>query len=247
MKAALSLLALMATINLARAGGFAGPPPFTNGSPLQSGTDGTYQAVAEGVNLTGVFSFVISGGIQTSDQSATINGWVFFVDGNIFQGSVVAAIAEDDVAGVLNGKGTSQAIPTDTNGVVTLPTAFIIPGDTASGEFSGSISLNSPVASFEGRGSLQGTPGRVDQLVFITDPTTTTIEDTASGGTITTTTPSTNFQPIFRIVVPPTGIAETRFRFEGTRVSTTPATVPVPTASPTPTNGTTSTGTTTSG
>ena len=84
MKAALSLLVLIATINLARAS--AGPPPFTNGSPLTTGTDGTYQAVAEGVNLTGVFSFVIRGGLQTSDQSTTINGWVFFVDGNIFQG-----------------------------------------------------------------------------------------------------------------------------------------------------------------
>ena len=67
MKAAFSLLVLVATIGLARAGSFAGPPPFTNGSPLQSGTDGTYQAVASGTNLTGVFSFVISGGIQTSD------------------------------------------------------------------------------------------------------------------------------------------------------------------------------------
>ena len=81
MKAAFSLLVLVATISLARAGSFAGPPPFTNGSPLQSGTDGTYQAVASGTNLTGVFSFVISGGIQTSDSNAVINSWVFFIDG----------------------------------------------------------------------------------------------------------------------------------------------------------------------
>ena len=93
MKAALSLLVLVATISLARAGEFAGPPPFTNDSPLQSGTDGTYQAIISGTNVTGVFSFVISGGLQTSDQSATINSWVFFVDGNIFRGSVVAAIS----------------------------------------------------------------------------------------------------------------------------------------------------------
>ena len=197
MKAALSLLVLIATINLARAS--AGPPPFTNGSPLQSGTDGTYQAVAEGVKLTGVFSFVISAGLQTSDQSATINGWVFFLDGNILQGSVVAAISENDVVGILNGVGTTATIPTDTNGTVTLPTAIIIPGNTANGEFSGSISLNNPLAVFEGEGSLQGTPEREDQLVFVTDPTTTTIEDTASGGTITTTTPSTNFQTVFPI------------------------------------------------
>jgi hypothetical protein len=33
----------------------AGPPPFTNGSPLVSGVDGSYQATARGRNLTGVF------------------------------------------------------------------------------------------------------------------------------------------------------------------------------------------------
>ena len=139
MKAAFSLLVLIATINLARAS--AGPPPFTNESPLQSGTDGTYQAVAEGVNLTGVFSFVISGGLQTSDQSTTINGWVFFIDGNIFQGSVVAAISEDDVVGILNGEATRN-YRLETNEPVTLPSAFVVPGNTASGEFSGAISLN---------------------------------------------------------------------------------------------------------
>ena len=165
MKAALSLLVLIATINLARAS--AGPPPFTNGSPLTTGTDGTYQAVAEGVNLTGVFSFVISSGLQTSDQSATINGWVFFLDGNILQGSVLAAISEDDVVGILNGVGTTATIPTDTNGTVTLPTAIIIPSTTANGEFSGSISLNNPLAVFEGTGTLRGTPERTDQLLVI--------------------------------------------------------------------------------
>ena len=110
MKAALSLLVLVATINLARAGEFAGPPPFTNDSPLQSGTDGTYQAIVSGTNITGVFSFVISGGLQTSDQSATINSWVFFVDGNIFQGSVTAAISRGKVAGILNGGVTRVTV-----------------------------------------------------------------------------------------------------------------------------------------
>ena len=73
MKAASSLLILIATIGLARAGSFqpaalamAGPPPFTNESPLLSGMDGIYQAIASGVNLTGVFSFQIVDGIQTS-------------------------------------------------------------------------------------------------------------------------------------------------------------------------------------
>ena len=45
----------------------AGPPPFTNGSPLVSGVDGSYQATARGRNLTGVFRFTYSGGRQTSN------------------------------------------------------------------------------------------------------------------------------------------------------------------------------------
>jgi hypothetical protein len=230
MKAALSLLVLIATINLARAS--AGPPPFTNGSPLQSGTDGTYQAVAEGVNLTGVFSFAIRSGLQTSDQSTTINGWTFFVDGNIFTGSVTAAISEDDVLGILNGEQTSTSIPTGSNGIVTLPTAFIIQGNIASGQFSGGISLNNPLAVFEGTGTLQGTPGRVDQLVFITEPTATVTD--VNGNTIPGTTNTVSVTPI---TIPAGTQQDIRFRFEGTRVSTTPLTppaAPAAAASPSP-------------
>ncbi len=232
MKAAFSLLVLIATINLARAS--AGPPPFTNQSPLLSGTDGTYQAVASGVNLTGVFSFVISGGLQTSDQSTTINGWVFFVDGNIFQGSVVAAISQSKVVGILNGGATT--LPFETGEPLTLPSAFVVPGNTASGEFSGHIALKSPEGAFGGDGSLEGTPERTDQLVFITDPTVTEVVQTGTT-TTTTTSPSTNFQPVFPIVIPGTGIAKTRFEFHGTRVSITPATppaAPAPAPAPSP-------------
>jgi hypothetical protein len=229
MKAVFSLLVLVATISFARAGSFAGPPPFTNESPLLSGMDGTYQAVASGVNLTGVFSFVIKGGIQTSDQSTTINGWVFFVDGNIFQGSVVAAISQTKVAGVLNGG--INALPFENGEPLTLPSAFIIPGNTASGDFRGHISLHSPEGAFGGDGTLQGTPDRTDQLLFINNPTTTqTI--TATGTTTTTTTATTQVVPI---EIPGAGIAETRFEFHGTRVSITPATAPAaPSPSPSP-------------
>ena len=180
MKAASSLLILIATIGLARAGSFqpaalamAGPPPFTNESPLLSGMDGIYQAIATGVNLTGVFSFQIVDGIQTSTQSVTVNSWVFFVDGNIFQGSVVAAISQTKVAGVLNGGTTT--LPFESGEALTFPTAFVVPGNTASGDFRGYISLHSPEGAFGGDGTLQGTPERTDQLIFITDPTITTV------------------------------------------------------------------------
>jgi hypothetical protein len=246
MKAAFSLLVLIATMNLARAGSFAGPPPFTNDSPLPSGTDGTYQAVASGINLTGVFSFVISGGLQTSDQSTTINGWVFFVDGNIFQGSVLAAISQSKVVGLLNGGAT--ALPFETGEPLTLPAAFVVPGNTASGEFSGSISLNSPVGAFDGEGTLQGTPERTDQVLFIDLPsqtnsfitTTNTVLDpngVVQQINVTSTpvaNPNTNISQV-PLVIPATGIPRTEFDFRGTRVSTTPATPPAaPAPAPSP-------------
>ena len=178
MKAASSLLILIATISLARAG--VGRPPFTNSSPLQSGTDGIYQAIASGVNLTGVFSFQIVNGVQTPTQNVTLNSWVFFVDGNVLQGSVAAAISQGRVAGVLNA-GTAN-LPTNDDGSVTLPTAFIIPGNAASGRFSGHISYSSDLGAFGGDGILSGTPDRVDQLIFIDSPQPSVV----SNGTVIT-------------------------------------------------------------
>ncbi len=226
MKAASSLLILISTICLARAGSFqpaalamAGPPPFTNESPLLSGMDGTYQAVASGVNLTGVFSFVISGGIQTSTSSSVINSWVFFIDGNIVQGPVVAAISQTAVVGILSG-GTSQSLTTGSNGSLALPTAFIVPGNTASGEFRGHISLHSPEGAFGGDGTLQGAPGRVDQLVFISEPTASVV----SNGVVVPGL--TNAVSVTPIIIPGSTFGTTRFEFNGTRVSVTPATPP---------------------
>ena len=238
MKAALSLLVLIATINFAHAS--AGPPPFTNESPLTTGTDGTYQAIASGVNLTGVFSFVISGGLQTSDQSTTINGWVFFVDGNIFQGSVLAAISESKVLGILNGGSTTLPFETITN-AITLPSAFIIANNTASGEFSGSISLNSPVGAFDGEGTLQGTPERTDQVLILNTATTTNVTTNFSGdgntviNIVSEVVVNTNISQLSNIVIPGSGIPRTEFDFHGTRVSTTPATPPAaPAPAPSP-------------
>jgi hypothetical protein len=241
MKAAFSLLVLVATINLARAGSFAGPPPFTNDSPLPSGIDGTYQAVVSGVNLTGVFSFVISDGLQTSDQSTTINSFVFFVDGTIIQGSVVAAISQSKVVGILNGGTPALGFEANTN-PLTLPSAFIIPdaNNIASGEFSGSISLNSPVGAFEGDGTLQGTPERTDQVLTLNNPTTTNVTTNFSGDGLTVinivseVVVNKDIATLSPVVIPGSGIAKTEFDFHGTRVSTTPATPPAPSPSPSP-------------
>ena len=161
----------------------AGPPPFRNESPLITGTDGIYQAIATGVNLSGVFSFQISGGIQTASANLNINSWVFFLEGQIIQGTVSAAISEGKVVGILDGGGIPDP-PITEDGQLVLPTAFVIPGDAASGKFNGSINYRSPLGAFEGRGVLTGAPARQDQLVTIsggdTSPTTNTFTNTAT-------------------------------------------------------------------
>ena len=199
--------------------------------------------------LQGCFHFKLLAGSRHTTQSVTVNSWVFFVDGNIFQGSVVAAISQTKVAGVLNGGTTT--LPFESGEALNFPTAFVVPGNTASGDFRGYISLHSPEA-FGGDGTLQGTPERTDQLIFITDPNTTTIEDTTSGGSITTTAPSPDFEPVFEVFIPGAGISKTDFEFQGTRVftGTTAAPAATPTPSPTPTSSgaaTTTGGTTTTG
>jgi hypothetical protein len=59
--AAAFLVFLAAALNVHAS---AGPPPFTNGSPLITGVDGSYQATARGKNLTGVFRFTYVNGSQ---------------------------------------------------------------------------------------------------------------------------------------------------------------------------------------
>ena len=128
----------------------AGPPPFTNGSPLVSGVDGSYQATARGRNLTGVFRFTYSGGRQTSNPQLPTgnsvgslltdpyNDYVFFVEGIVYRGLVQANINVDSVAGVLDNGGanvpnfgesnpiptpTASASPTTSPTPITSPTA----------------------------------------------------------------------------------------------------------------------------
>lgn len=201
----------------AQAGNFFGPGPFRGGSPLPSGTDGVYQAVATAPNLTGLFSWAISGGVQTAAQQN--NRWVFFVDGQLLSGTTVANISEGKVSGVLDS-GLGNGIPTNENGTVDLPIAFVIPGNSAGGQFEGKIDLNSPTAAFEGDGTLQGTPDRVDQLIYILD--LSTFDSVAFGS---------DFNPIFyrEVIIPGTqfnpvtgrGLPTSEFTFRGTRLSTT--------------------------
>jgi len=130
MKVAFSLFTLVFTAALAHAGGFGGPPPFTNGSPLNSGVAGSYQATARATNLTGVFRFTYINGRQASatdfptfnENIETLlvdpyNDYVFFVDGIAYRGLVQANINTSSLGGVLD------------NGAANVPNYFANVGD----------------------------------------------------------------------------------------------------------------------
>jgi len=157
MKFAFSLFAFALTVTFAQAGGFGGPPPFTNGSPLVSGVDGSYQGTARGKNLTGVFRFTYAGGRQTSAPTVTTNGvisdpyndYVFFVDGLSFRGLTQANVSNGSVSGVLDNGNANVPNAGATN------TTYLQIRRFLSGYFNGSMSNNSPVAAFDGNGSVQ--------------------------------------------------------------------------------------------
>lgn len=152
-KAAFSLLAIFVAAT-AHAGGFGGPPPFTNGSPLPTGVDGSYQASARGNNLTGVFRFTYSGGNQTTDPSLDATGsfvdpyndYVFFVDGLVYRGPVQANINVGAITGVLDNGGVN--IPSFFGNTTPGPLIAII----MSGYFNGKGDNNSPIFAFKGTG-----------------------------------------------------------------------------------------------
>jgi len=180
MKSAFSLLVLIATIGLAHAGGFGGPPPFTNGSPLSTGVDGTYQASARGSNLSGVISFTYSGGVQTN------GAWVVFYEGQVFFGPDTVAINDGSIAGVLE---TSFATPvgsvnsTATNngaGISSSSSTTVVFQTGVSGYFNADLDNNSPTGSFSGNGELAAvaetvkTSTTTDGGVTVTNDSTTT-------------------------------------------------------------------------
>jgi hypothetical protein len=158
MKFAFSLFAFALTVTFAQAGGFGGPPPFTNGSPLVSGVDGSYQATARGSNLSGVFRFTYSGGRQTSAPSIDDNGiltdpyndYIFFVDGLAYRGINQTNVNDGSISGVLdNGAANVPNAVTNTGGATFLGVQTFL-----AGYYSGKLDNNSAVASFSGNGSV---------------------------------------------------------------------------------------------
>jgi hypothetical protein len=182
--------------------------------------------VATGTTLTGLFSWSINNGVQSSDT--TNNSWIFFVDGNVMNGSIAANMSDGKISGILDPNGgssgnigqniganstagsTSAPNTTTYNFVDSTASAnktamYIIPGNEAGGYFNGKINLKSPTAAFSGKGQLQGTPARQDILVIIN-----------TGKTPASTTPPIN--------IPASTVPDSKFTFRGTRLFTGSAT-----------------------
>lgn len=175
-----TLLLLIVSASLSQAGSMFGPAPFRNGSPLVSGVDGTYQATARSENLTGVLRFAYSGGTQTAD--AVSNSWIFFVNGRIVKGSVVANIDESNIDGVLDEQASQGTYSTSastsgntTSQSVTLPYIQLNnTSDSASGTFTGKLNLKSPNGVFNGDGLIKPTPGASGDVLIIAEQTNQT-------------------------------------------------------------------------
>jgi len=194
MKTALSLLVLIATVGFAHAGGFGGPPPFTNGSPLITGVDGSYQATARGTNLVGVFRFTYSGGIQTTNPSLSLtslltdpyNDYVFFVEGWTYRGLVQANIDAASIAGVLDN-GAANVLNAAINGSVGLGIQSFLAGN-----FHGNLETNSANANFYGSGTVEVSD--YEQQLVVLNPDSLTQDPITETETIITKVFHVNFK-----------------------------------------------------
>jgi hypothetical protein len=133
----------------------------------------------------------------------------------------VANVSDGKVAGILDS-GIAAGIPTGEDGSLTPPVVFVIPGNAGSGQFQGKINLKSPNASFNGTGKIEGTPLRVDQVIYISDiPDTLFVEGGSSFSPVT----------VEPVIIPGSALQATEFNFRGTRLS-----LGTPAASQTPAN-----------
>jgi len=196
------LLATLATATV-HAGSFGGPPPFTDGSPLISGVDGTYQASVRAKNVSGVFRFQYSGGSQT--ESTTKNNWVFFINGLVQRGNVVANITSSKVDGILDSLAASSG--TNSNGTISLPIIMLNANNSSSGYFRGKMENN---GNINGSGQLQPLPGSTNQVIGISQIASIIGADTP-GAIVVTNASFTNIAGSIPI---------TTFKFRGVRTST---------------------------
>jgi hypothetical protein len=204
------VLSLAATA-VSYAGSFGGPGPWSDQSPLQSGIDGSYQATARGVNLTGVFRFAYQNNVQS--PVSTANQYSFFVDGQVVTGGVTAAINGKNLAGVLGGQDFS--VPTNNSGSTELPLVFIVRGNRANGQFEGQMNFEDPMAAFNGKGNISPSPEETNTVILIqtnniNDALVIIDSNSSLASQDVTVTP---------FVIPGSNITPTDFTFEGVRTS----------------------------
>lgn len=192
----------------ANAGNMFGPAPFRNGSPLTTGNDGSYQATARAENLTGIFRFAYSRGSQTTNP--TQNSWIFFINGQIQKGSVVASLSESSLTGILDA---DTATSSNVNETVSLPYIKIYQNNNSAGTFSGNLQLNSPTGAFSGDGSIEGIDD-VDGQVFVVDSVEVTV------GTVPPVTTTTTQATVNPYTLAGGNIPKASFKFRGVRTST---------------------------
>jgi hypothetical protein len=207
----LCAFSLLAAASASFAGSFGGPGPWSDQSPLQSGIDGSYQATARGINLTGVFRFAYQNNVQS--PVSTANQYSFFVDGQVVTGGVTAAINGKNLAGVLGGQDFT--VPTNNNGSTELPLVFIVRGNRANGQFEGQMTLEDPMAAFNGKGQITPAPEETNTVILIqtnnlNDALIIVDSNSSLASDDVTVTP---------FVIPGSNITPTEFTFEGVRTS----------------------------
>jgi hypothetical protein len=207
----LALVLFLAATTVSFAGSFGGPGPWSDQSPLQSGIDGSYQATARGVNLTGVFRFAYQNNVQS--PVSTANQYTFFVNGQVVTGGVTAAINGKNLAGVLGGQDFT--VPTNNNGSTELPLVFIVRGNRANGQFEGQMNLEDPMAAFNGKGNISPSPQETNTVILIqtnnvNDALIIIDSNSSLASQDVTVTP---------FVIPGSNITPTDFTFEGVRTS----------------------------
>jgi len=194
--------ALLAAAAASHAGSFGGPPPFTDGSPLQSGIDGSYQATARGTNLTGVIRFAYQNNVQSAIGSANV--YSMFVDGQVVTGGVTASITGKQLAGVLGGQ--DFAVPTSDSGTTELPLVFIVRGNRANGQFTGKMDLEDKMSAFSGKGAIAPAPVETNTVILIQ----------TNAGSVDAPVDQVTIEPF---VIPGSSITPSDFTYEGVRTS----------------------------
>jgi len=173
MKLVVAPVALLLAVASVHAGGFGGPRPFTDQSPLTTGVDGAYTAIARGNNLSGVIRWNYASNRQTTGTpvfllngvlSDVYNEYVMFVNGLAYRGLDAVAINGPTISGVLDNGGVvvpNSSDSSDTSDGLTVLTFL-------SGYFNGNADLNSPEFWMKGDGKVQTWTTSTDSTTSVT-------------------------------------------------------------------------------